>query len=58
MKQRIVRWLAVLMAALVVGVGMAIGGGQPQVAHGEGSTPTPTPLSIDGQPGGYGGGHF
>jgi hypothetical protein len=59
MRQRIVHWLAVLAVIVTLGFGLAMGGGQPQVVHGESSTPTPTPTeTTDGQPGGDGGGHF
>lgn len=59
MKKRMMHWLAGAACGVALVIGLAFGGGNPPVAHGEWSTPTPTatptPPHTDGNPGGGGG---
>jgi hypothetical protein len=48
------RWLITGALALVIATSLAIGGGQPSMAHG--ADPTPTPLNTNSHPGGSSGG--
>lgn len=57
MKNRATRMLIALMIASILGL-VANGGQGVPAAHADTSTPTPTPTdTINGQPGGDGGGH-
>jgi hypothetical protein len=49
-----IRRLVALAVALLIGFGIALGGGRSTVVRG--AEPTPTPLQTNGQPGGGGGG--
>jgi hypothetical protein len=53
----VVRLIASLGLALMLGVGLINGGHAPKTVHADEETPTPTPTqSGNGQPGGGGGG--